>query len=132
MVRSLDLITFKNLALPMYSYFLSMISVVLMKRINGKPTTGVMILSNTMFQKVVMPVTPTILMHGFGNSKMLLQPITNLILVLSWMWSTITSTKQMSTLLNRSFLVISTAIMQRESGPMEPSAEMTWQVSAPW
>ena len=40
MVRSLDLITFKNWALPMYSYFQSTISVVSMKRINGKPTTG--------------------------------------------------------------------------------------------
>ena len=58
------------------------------------------------------------------NSKILLQPITRLILVSSWMWSTITSTRQMSMHLNRSFPVISTAIMQKESGPMEPSVEM--------
>ena len=56
---------------------------------------------------------------------MLLQPITNLILVLSWMWSTITSTRPMSMHLNKSYPVISTAIMQKESGPMEPSVEMT-------
>ena len=47
--------------------------------------------------------------------KMLLQPITNLILVLSWMWSTITSTRPMSMHLNKSYPVISTAIMQKES-----------------
>ena len=61
--RSLDLITFKNWALPMYSYFQFTISVVSMKRINGKPTTGAMILFNTMFQKAAMRVILTILMR---------------------------------------------------------------------
>ena len=63
MARSLDLITFKNWALPMYSYFQFTISVVSMKRINGKPTTGDMILFNTMFQKAAMRVILTILMR---------------------------------------------------------------------
>ena len=47
----------------MYSYFQFTISVVSMKRINGKPTTGAMILFNTMFQKAAMRVILTILMR---------------------------------------------------------------------
>ena len=68
MVRSLDLITFKNLALPMYSYFLSMISVVdeedQWKAYNwGYDPVQYNVPEGSY------AVTPTILMHDLGTPR---------------------------------------------------------------